>query len=128
MKRHHSKFIDFRNENKPWVKYKFENPKKQGRKINAKIDTSEGKIIGFSVYYNCNNTFRGNKGNSHALMKKREQKYDRQSIKNIEFDFSSEPNCIYRISFKYRDYIQYGNIFSYTSSQGSLMAATYIEI
>ena len=122
--RHHSKFIDFGNENKPWVKYKYEKLKKQGRKIKKNIDISEGKINGFSVCYNCFNTFRGNKGNSHAITKKREQKYDRQSIKSIDFDFSSEPNCIYRISFKYKDYIQYGILYSYTTSQGSLMTST----
>ena len=57
-------------------------------------------------------------------MKKREKKYDRQSIKNIEFDFSSEPYCIYKVSYKFRDYIRYGILYSYTSSQGSLMTAT----
>ena len=124
LKRHHSKFIDFGNDNKPWVKYKYEKPKKQGRRIKQKTESSEGKIIGFSVCKNCNNAFRNNKGNPHALMKKRQEKYDKQSIKNIDFDFSSEPNCIYRISFKYRDYIQYGILYSYTSTQGSLMTAT----
>ena len=124
LKRHHSKFIDFGNDNKPWVKYKYEKPKKYGMIIKLKNNTTEAKIIGFSVCYNCNNAFRENKGKAHLLMKKRQEKYDRQSIKNIEFDFSSEPNWIYRINFKYRDYIQYGILYSYTSTQGSLMTAT----
>ena len=124
LKRHHSKFIDFGNDNKPWVKYKYEKPKKHGRNIKPKIDTTQAKIIGFSVCKNCNNAFRSNKWNAHALMKKRQEKYDKQSIKNIDFDFSSEPNCIYRIGYKYRDYIQYGILYSYTTSQGSPMTAT----
>ena len=122
LKRHHSKFIDFGNENKPWIKYKYENTKKQGRNKQI-IDTTEAKIIEFSVCKYCMNSFRNNKGNTHALMKKREGKYDRQSIKNIEFDFSNVPYCIYKVSYKFRDYIQYGILYSYTSSQGSLMTA-----
>ena len=67
---------------------------------------------------------RSSKGNLHPNHKYRDEKYKRQAIIDIEFDFSNTPDWIARIESKAQNYIQYGVLYSYTSYYGSLKTTT----
>ena len=51
---------------------------------------------------------------SHEIYEKRQLKFDRRGLAEYEFDFSSTSQVIQLISPQLKDYIQLGNLYSYT--------------
>ena len=124
LKRHEKKFFDFGNNDKPWVKYKYSLKKNKGMSVNEKNKTNNDNIIGFYACKFCLNSLRSNKGNPHPNSRQRADKYDRQAIIDIEYDFSATPEWIERVSWNIRDYIQFGIIYSHTTYWGTLKTLT----
>ena len=124
LKRHEKKFFDFGNKDKPWVKYKYSLKKNKGMSVNEKNKNNNDNIIGFYACKFCLNSLRSNKGNPHPNSRQRAEKYDRQAIIDIEYDFSVTPEWIERVSWNIRDYIQFGIIYSHSTYWRTLKTLT----
>ena len=124
IKAHERKFIDYGNEGRPWVKYKYKTNNYRNKRRNQNNPNNEQQIIGFYAWSFWYSSFRTTKGNTHPNFRKREEKYDRQFIKNIEFDFSGIPNAIGQVSTALMNYIQYGILYTYTQVYGRLRTFT----
>ena len=116
VKRHEKKFYDLGNINKPWVKYKYATKGSNGRRISENNLNKGNKIVGINVCKFWLNSFRTTKGNPHPNNRARDEKYDRKSIIEIEYDFSQTPDCISRIGDNIIDYIQFGILYTHTTN------------
>ena len=98
--------------------------RKQNRCRKNDLLDDESKIIGFYVCSYWHLSFRVKKRKTHEFFRRKENKYDRVSIKDIEFDFSKTPTIFDKIDQKFKEYIQYGILYSFTELYGTMKTAS----